>query len=321
MKGRWARSARPLTPEHVVWAYRLFLDREPENDDVIAEHLGAWQTTQDLRANFLSSLEYRQRSDDPGDGREATVVIKEIAGGLRLFIDLSDRVVGLGILRGHYEPSELEFVRRSVESGQTALDVGAHMGLFAITMASLVGPAGKVFAFEPFQHNADLLERSIAENGFAERVTLERAAVSDHAGTGRLVSASDSINLGGAFLAAPGTELQGSLAAEPVRLTTLDAYPVRRPVSFIKIDIEGAEPLALRGAESILRDDRPIILSELHPAQLQRVARSTPTDFLLEMHSRGYQCHSLEGGRPGQRLTSVSSSEVRTVVFLPETRG
>ena len=58
-------------------------------------------------------------------------------------------------------------------------------------------------------------------------------------------------------------------------MVALDALALRRPVRFIKMDVEGAEPQVVRGAERLLREDRPVILSELHPAQLERASGVT----------------------------------------------
>jgi hypothetical protein len=96
----------------------------------------------------------------------------------------------------------------------------------------------------------------------------------------------------------------------------LDQYPLRRPISFIKIDIEGAEPLALRGAQDLLRADRPLILSELHPEQLAKVSNVQPAEFIAEMQGFGYRCHLFEHGRIGDAITSLEGP-VRTVVFRP----
>lgn len=63
---RFARKGSPssaaLTAEDVVWAYRLYLDREPENDQVIAEHLRKCSSTQELRDNFIYSTEFRKKN-------------------------------------------------------------------------------------------------------------------------------------------------------------------------------------------------------------------------------------------------------------------
>jgi hypothetical protein len=82
-----------------------------------------------------------------------------------------------------------------------------------------------------------------------------------------------------------------------VRVARLDDLPLRRPVSFLKLDIEGAEPLALAGAREILTSDRPVILSELHRKQLARVAGSTPREVIETMRGLRYRCHRLGRGR------------------------
>src|SRR3954466_15212703 len=129
-----------LTREHVVWAYRLLLDRDPESEDVIAPKLAGSRTTAELRHPLMTSGEFRDKNPDFAHTNDSTVVIREIAPGVRLFIDLSDHVIGLGILRGHYEREEIEFVRSALNAGDTAIDVGGHIGFFTMQMAAMVGP-------------------------------------------------------------------------------------------------------------------------------------------------------------------------------------
>jgi FkbM family methyltransferase len=302
-----------LTREHVIWGYRLFLDREPENDFVIEEKVTTNRGTRQLRTNFMLSPEFGENNPDLTLFNDRNIVIKELDGKLRLFVDTSDVVIGWGIIRGKYEIDELNFVRRTVGPGQTVLDIGANIGLFTITMASLIGPTGKVYAFEPLEDHATLLARSVAENDFADRVVLERAAVSDKTGSGRLISASKTTNAGGAYLN-NGQVPMGHEASE-VKLITLDTYPVRRPVHFIKIDVEGAELLAFRGAKELLKEDRPVILSELHPEQLSKVSGCTASEFVAELEGYNYRCHELKGSElvPFKE----KGSEVKSIVLLP----
>src|SRR5207237_206556 len=70
-----------LTREHVVWAYRLLLDREPENDDVIAPKLAGSRDTRELRRHLITSSEFREKNPDFAHTNDSTVVIKEIAPG------------------------------------------------------------------------------------------------------------------------------------------------------------------------------------------------------------------------------------------------
>jgi len=306
-----------LTREHVVWAYRLLLDRDPENEDVIGPKLAGSRDTSELRRHLMTSAEFRDKNPDFAHTNDSTVVIKEIAPGLRLFLDVSDHVIGLSILRGQYERDEIAFVRRALKPGDVAVDAGAHVGFFTMHMADAVGPSGRVYAFEPFDANADLLERSIAENDFGDRVVFRRAAVGAGAGAATLTFPVETLNTGGAYLLRAGTApLAGNLTRE-VPAVAIDALDLRRPVRLIKMDVEGAEPLVVRGAARVLKEDRPMIVSELHPTQLDRASGTTAGEFLGEMRALGYRAHRIERGSVGVPLDRAPADAIASVVFVP----
>src|SRR3954469_14527765 len=284
-----------LTREHVVWAYRLLLDRDPESEDVIGPKLAGSRNTAELRHHLITSAEFRDKNPDFAHTNESTVVIREIAPGVRLFIDLSDHTIGLNILRGNYERDEMQFLRSILKPGDWANDVGGHIGFFAMQRAAAVGAGGRVYAFEPLDANADLLERSIVENGFGDRVHFQRAAVGAETGTATLTFPVETLNSGGAYLMRRGSAaLAGNLTRE-VPLVALDALELRRPVRFIKMDVEGAEPQVIRGAARLLKSDRPIILSEIHPTQLERASGVSAGEFLAQLAALGYRAHTLRG--------------------------
>jgi FkbM family methyltransferase len=304
-----------LTREHVVWAYRLLLDRDPENEDVIGPKLAGSRDTRDLRHHLMTSAEFQDKNRDYAHTNDRTIVIKELdgPGSARLFVDLADHVIGLGIVRGHYERAEIEFVRRTLRAGDTAIDVGAHIGLFTVQMAAAVGSRGHVHAFEPFDANAELLERSIAENRFGDRVTFRRAAVGSASGVATLTFPGETLNTGGAYLLRDGTApLRGNLERQ-VPVVALDDLELARPVRFIKMDVEGAEPQVLRGAERLLREDRPIILSEIHSTQLERASGVTADLFLKQLRALGYQAQDLAGSP----IAHVAADAVASVVLTP----
>ena len=307
-----------LTRDHVVWAYRLLLDRDPENEDVIGPKLAGSRDTSELRRHLMTSAEFRDKNPDFAHTNDSTVVIKEIAPGVRLFLDMSDHVIGLNILRGGYERDEIAFVRRTLKPGDTAIDVGAHVGFFTMHMADAVGSRGRVYAFEPFDANAELLERSIAENRFGERVVFRRAAVGAAAGAATLTFPVETLNSGGAYLLRAGTvPLAGNLTRE-VPVVAIDALDLRRPVRLMKMDVEGAEPLVVRGAARLVAEDRPTILSELHPTQLDRASGTTADAFLAEMRALGYRAHALQGGSLGAPIDRAPADALVSVVFVPE---
>jgi FkbM family methyltransferase len=306
-----------LTREHVIWAYRILLDRDPESEDVIGPKLAGSRTTAELRHHLVTSAEFRDKNPDFAYTNDPTVVIKEIAPGVRLFIDLSDHVIGLNILRGHYEPNEIRFVERTLKPGDFAIDVGAHIGVFTMQMASAVGPDGRVYAFEPFDANAALLEKSIAENEFADRIRFQRAAVGAACGTATLTFPVETLNSGGAYLLRAGSAPLAGNQKQEVPVVALDSLNMRRPVRLIKMDVEGAEPLVVRGAERLLREDRPMILSELHPTQLERASGVTADAFLAQMNALDYRAHTLSGDQIGPALDRAPADALVSVVLIP----
>jgi FkbM family methyltransferase len=312
-----------LTREHVVWAYRLLLDREPESEDVIGPKLAGSRDTGELRRHLMTSAEFLDKNRDYAHTNAPTVVIKELddldtsARGVRLFVDLSDHVIGLNIVRGHYELDEVRYMRSVLESGDTAIDAGAHIGFFTVQMASIVGPGGRVYAFEPFDRNADLLERSIQENRFADRIIFHRAAVGAVSGTATLTFAVETLNTGGAYLLREGTPALAGNRTQDVAVVALDDLPIRRPVRFIKMDVEGAEPLVMKGAARLLQADRPVVLSELHPTQLERASGTTGDAFLSAMRALGYRAHLLERGQAGAPLDRAPADALVSIVLLP----
>jgi FkbM family methyltransferase len=306
-----------LTREHVIWAYRLLLDRDPENEDVIGPKLAGSRTTAELRHHLITSAEFREKNPDFAHTNDPTVVIKEIAPGVRLFIDLSDHIIGLNILRGRYEQEEIEFVRSLLRPGDTAIDVGGHIGFFTMQMAAAVGPQGRVYAFEPFDANADLLERSIAENRFGDRIVFRRAAAGAASGTATLTFPVETLNSGGAYLLPSGGAPLSGNQTKDVPLVALDAIEFERPVRVIKMDVEGAEPQVLRGAARLLARDKPVILSELHPVQLERASNVTAAQFLTQIAALGYRAHRLEHGRVGAPLDTAPADALVSVVLVP----
>jgi FkbM family methyltransferase len=301
-----------LTRDHVVWAYRLLLDRDPESEDAIGPKLAGSRDTKELRGHLMTSAEFQEKNRDYAHTNDRTIVIKEVEGGVRLFVDLSDHVIGLNIVRGRYEAEEVRLALGMLKPGDTAIDVGAHIGFFTMQMAAAVGAAGRVYAFEPFDPNADLLERSLAENRFEDRVVFRRAAVGDSQGSATLTFPAETLNSGGAYLLRDGVAPLAGHQKRDVPVVALDRLDLRRPVRFIKMDVEGAEPQVIRGAARLLSADRPVILSELHPTQLARASGVTVDDFLGQMRALGYRAQTLDG----TPIVAARADAIMSVVFV-----
>jgi FkbM family methyltransferase len=208
-------------------------------------------------------------------------------------------------------------VRGLLKPGDYAIDAGGHIGFFTIQMAAAVGPQGRIYAFEPLDANADLLEQSIVENGFGERVRFQRAAVGAAPGTATLTFPVETLNSGGAYLLRDGAVPLAGNRKQEVPLLALDALDLRRPVRFIKMDVEGAEPQVLRGAAQILAADKPVILSELHPTQLERASGITGDQFLAQIAAFRYRAHRLERGAIGAPIEHAPADALVSVVLVP----
>lgn len=265
----------------------------------------------------MTSAEFQRKNPDYAHTNDRTIVIKELDGGVRLLIDLSDHVIGLGILRGRYEQEEVAFVRSLLKPGDTAIDAGAHIGFFTMHMAAAVGAAGMVYAFEPVESNVKLLERSVAENRFGERVFVRRAAVGASTGSATLTFPVETLNSGGAYLLRDGTAPLAGNQTMTVSTVSLDDLDLSRPIRLIKMDVEGAEPLIIAGAARLLKDDRPTILSEIHPTQLERASGLTADQFVANLHAFGYRAYIIESGAIGAPLEHAPASALTSVVFLP----
>jgi FkbM family methyltransferase len=309
-------SQESLTAEHVRWAYRLLLDREVESNEAVDIKLRAWRTTAELRLDIMASEEFGLKNPDHATSGGSTVVIKPLADGTRLFVDLSDHVIGRPIVRDAYEQAEVRLALSLLREGDVAVDIGAHVGFFTIQLARAVGASGHVYAFEPSEANAGLLTQSIAENGFASRITLERQAVSDRDGQATFLFAERSINSGGGFLG-DGESAPAGVSSRQVRTIRLDGYPIRQPIRLIKLDVEGAEPAVIAGASALIARDRPFILSEVHPEQLARVSGASPASVFAQLAALGMWPHRIAEDGVGPRMSAAEITGVTTIIFTP----
>ena len=150
-----------LTRDHVVWAYRLLLDRDPESEDAIGPKLAGSRDTRDLRQTSddlgrVPGEESRLRAQQRPDGRDQGARTAACACS-----STSPTTSSASASFAAATSRTKSDWRGVLRPGDTAIDVGAHIGFFTMQMAAAVGAAGRVYAFEPFDANADLLEKSI----------------------------------------------------------------------------------------------------------------------------------------------------------------
>ncbi|MBK5969057.1 MULTISPECIES: FkbM family methyltransferase [Thiorhodovibrio] len=160
--------------------------------------------------------------------------------------------------------AELAFLRALVQPGMGVLDIGANHGVYALSLAQRLHGQGRVIACEPASAPAEMLDRSIVENGFADVLTLLRVGLSDHEGEATLtISDNSEQNSLSAAANAPSTQ------TETIRLTTLDAlldsaeWPEGFKADLVKLDAEGEELCILQGGVRFFAEHDPLVLCDI----------------------------------------------------------
>jgi FkbM family methyltransferase len=182
-----------------------------------------------------------------------------------------------------FEYKTLTLFSELAKPNMTVLDIGANVGLFSLLGGRLVGEKGKIYAFEPSQITFDALNENLSLNQITN-VSTHRLALSDTEGVIHLGAVeNDAMN----FIDVKNQNQKG----EVVDMITLDKFLTINKigkVDLIKIDIEGAELLALKGAADMLRRDKPTIIMEANDKWTRRFDYSV-FDLLLFLHQFGYR--------------------------------
>jgi FkbM family methyltransferase len=201
-----------------------------------------------------------------------------------------------GCWLGHYEIEKQCVVRRLVKPGMKVFDIGANAGFHTLAFARLVGASGHVWAFEPLAANVQNVRRHVALNGLTN-VTVTQTAVSERVGVARFASAQ--------------SNAMGRLAESgevEVPTVSVDEFCVQAGIDspdLIKLDIEGGESLALKGASRVLAQGKAAILLALHGYEQETIC-------LPLLRAAGYALQYLDG-----ELVSDQPLRSDEIVALP----
>lgn len=289
------------TVDDVYACYRLLLERRPDEaglhywSNLVANH-------QIMRSfmvdSFLNSAEFKELQA----GRNNPVLVD--LPRFRMYVRLNDNFIGAYIAREHsYEPHVSRVVSELLSEGDTFVDVGANIGYFAMLAASIVGPTGRVIAFEPNPANCDLVRRSAEANAFAGRIELHPAAVAERRMQLHLVT--------------PGIDSNGRLATSAeeavvetdlpsIEAVTLDeTLADLERIDVIKLDVEGAEARAWQGMQAIIARYRPVLVFEFSPILLRQTSDVAADEFLAEIQ-KGYNLFIIPpDGKVGSRPDDI----------------
>ena len=266
-------------------AYRLFFNRLPDQEG--AQHYLDLVRHHHISIDYLSdSFLYSPELQKIQDKRNQPELVQ--LPTFQLYVRLNDSFIGGAIAREkRYEAHVTQVLQELVKPGMVFLDIGANIGYFSMLAATLVGEKGQVISFEPVPANCELFRQSVAINQF-KQVMLYPHAVADR-------EQQLSLDIGGKNSNSRVVDVKEGEGNRPIiRAVQLDQFLTElTQLDVIKIDIEGAEPLALTGMRQILTRFRPIIALEYSPDLIKVTSQSDPLQFLRDLAQMGYTLHHI----------------------------
>jgi len=234
------------------------------------------------------------------------IIFKHIKG-YRMALDLRDRGVSRSLFCfGFIEKFETELIEKVLRKGDTFLDIGANLGYYTLIAAKIVGNEGKVFAFEPESNNFALLKRNVEMNGF-KNIVLVKKAISNKSGKAKLFLSKERNVFGGHSLY--NNEWLNAKENDfvTVDIITLDEFfkDYDGDIDIIKMDIEGAEGLALQGMQNLLRKNKNVkIFTEFSPIGL-KASPIGPKEYLNMLMNFGFKIYEINEEK--KKLESIKT--------------
>lgn len=292
-----------MDPNQLVYsAYNILLGRDPEPDGA-----SFWQNKlQDgmPREQFLNSIissdEFQKNKPtwlDLGLWHKCWDLNAEIVLDLpigKFCGPASDSSVFTTILQqnGAYEPHVTKAITEHLKPGNTFVDIGANLGYFTLMASRLVGPSGKVIAFEPATMTYNYCKKNIELNKLHNVELYKNGLWSEK----KTLTISDSHQLGFNHISNKGESI------ECIPLDSLYLTP-----DLIKMDIEGAEPYALQGMVETLKRCHPAIVMEVNRYCLKSFFGKDTEDVWQPLTDLGYEISVIPDGK---RIESVEQLNV-----------
>lgn len=238
--------------------------------------------------------------------------------GYQLAVNPEDHIMGSALLRGSYEPYGTKLFLESLKPGMNVVDCGANIGIYTCLASGAVGPTGKVYSFEPEPRNFACLTETIRLNHLPN-VQPEQLALSDRNEQADLFLSE--MNMGDHRLG----KVEGNRPSVRIQTIPLDSYwgQVIPQIDVLKLDVQGAEGLALKGMrETLTRSPNLKIFMEFWPSAL-RNGGTDPREVLQELLSFSFFIKVIDQEKKVLRdvegieqLLAPSSAEISFDLFL-----
>ncbi|MDQ6786862.1 MAG: FkbM family methyltransferase [Acidobacteriota bacterium] len=221
-------------------------------------------------------------------------VVTETRDGRRFCVNFRDWADDRIYFLGDYETFCTETVKKYIKKGDICLDAGANIGWYSTLFRKIVGANGAVHSFEPVPQTFAGLKKNIALNGAPPNVFLNNFGLGDAEKTLEIYLF-DNLPSGHASLTAREDQ---PAQAIPVQIKTLDSYLTERKINqvdFVKVDIEGAEMMFLRGGKKLFEQKTPPVIFMEMALETARVFGYKPNDLIVFLREKAdYKFYALD---------------------------
>ena len=205
-----------------------------------------------------------------------------IVNGRTLFVKDNDYCSELYVT-DTFEHGVTNFAKNNIKEGEYVIDVGAHIGYYTLLFSKLVGETGLVAAFEPDDSNYEYLTHNVKVNHIANVICYKHALM-DYNGMGRIVTSS--------FNSGDSRVYRANGNQSNVFVEKLDSLQIDK-LEWIKMDIQGCELFALKGAEETIDRFSPRIIMEFERGMLTDHGVE-PRALLDWISVKGYQFERID---------------------------
>ena len=217
--------------------------------------------------------------------------------GSQMILAPSGSFAPIDLVRDRFETGTTKVFEETLKPGNCVLDIGANVGYFTLLAARLVGPEGKVYAFEPEPSNYEVLVKNLGLNGYMNVETIPKAVSSEKGEAQLILSGLDS---GFHSLAHLNLPERGTVSVETI---TIDSFLEERGwphVDLIKMDIEGWEIAALDGMDRFFQRAGSVKLVIEFCPWIMGTVGITPESFIARLLSYRLDVNliTLDGAEP-----------------------
>lgn len=270
----------------IFYSFRLILGRNPNPEECIGHSGMAGKELTEVVKSYVQSMEFQNRNLFQSQDGEIALID---TGDFKIYVDTQDQAVGAHIAHGAYEPHVTQVFRTYLEPGMRVLDIGANIGYFSLLSSSIIGENGHVFSIEPNSNNCRKLQASKSINKLSNITIMQVAASDDTTLLAMNTSYSNGTTSG---LSSEIDILMRSSTVPAFKIDNLKDFD--EGVNFIKIDVEGAEYKALKGAELMLTKFKPMIVSEFSPTAMPSISGVDGITYLKYLSSLGYNLNVID---------------------------